>query len=265
MDCNADRLAAVLDKHGDAALHAVLLRREIGGRCLFLIGEQIYPLEGALRETLGGGFEFENEKARARLSSWLEMIGAASGDTMLHLLLRINGADEQQKVACAVQLLGRGVDWEKANEDQALPSMVDVDVFKEAFFRALPRWKAAEKQRRRQEQQEKAERAGVEAVRRKKEDAVRDAARRKANWAAVREKAAEEVKREHDRDRFHVRLQNALEKMDVREGRAKRKASEHPAAELVSSLSVQVGRAERWLRDQVCARAPSSPGARTKK
>ena len=164
-----------------------------------------------------------------------------------------------------MQLLGRGVDWERANEEGALPSMVDVDVFKEAFFRALPRWKAAEKQRRRQEGLEKAERAAVEAERKQREDAVRDAARRKAHWAALREKAADEVKREHERDRFHVRLQSALEKMDVREGRVKRPASANPAAELVSSLNVQAGRAERWLRDQLCARAPSSPGARTKK
>ena len=53
MECDSTALAAALDRHGAIALNAVLHRREIGGEGLFLLGEQVYPREGALREALG--------------------------------------------------------------------------------------------------------------------------------------------------------------------------------------------------------------------
>ena len=87
MECDATALSAVLDAHGDAALHAVLERREVGRESLYLLSGEVYPKEGALREVLGGGFQFEHEERRALLSQWLDMIGTRSGDTMLHLLV----------------------------------------------------------------------------------------------------------------------------------------------------------------------------------
>ena len=69
LDCDPDALSDALDAYGDTALHAVLQRREVTGQAYFILGEQVYPLKGALREALGGDFHFENEEARSLISA----------------------------------------------------------------------------------------------------------------------------------------------------------------------------------------------------
>ena len=249
MECDANSLSTVLDNetHGKKALNAVLQRKLIGGQPCFLLDEQVYPREGALREVLGGQFEFEAEQRREMLSAWLEMIGARTGDTMLHIVLRLNGADEDAKAACAVQLLGRGVDWEKVNGDNALCSMVDPPAFKRAFFHDLPRFRVWEQgENAKKEEERKLERVRNATKRRKEEQqAVLD--KRRAAWAAVRAKAKEDMKREAERDRFHQRLQGALAKLERRE---QKMAKANPGwVEFISDLQKMPERAERWMRD----------------
>ena len=116
LDVDAGALEQALDTHGAKAIHAVLERREVQKQGVFYIADQMYPKYGALRDVLGGDYWFEDEEQRSAISTWLDMIGAQTGDTMLHLVMRLNGCADEAKVACAVELIGRGMDWEKPNK-----------------------------------------------------------------------------------------------------------------------------------------------------
>ena len=71
------------------------------------------------------------------------MVSAAQGRRQGHAWSHARGeyldaaTGIQRKAACAVQLLGRGIDWERANGDGALSSMVDGPAFKHAFFESI--------------------------------------------------------------------------------------------------------------------------------
>jgi hypothetical protein len=246
MECDAPALATALDAHGERALHAVLKRTAIGiGVPFFVLEDQAYPRVGAMRDVIGGSFAFEDEERRALISSWLDMIGARSGDTMLHLILRLNGAEDERKAACAVQLLGRGIDWERVNNDNYLPSMVDGPAFKEAFFRALPRWREEQRKLQAVERVRAAERARKDALQRERDAAAAAALVRRARWAEVVAQAEEEKRKERERDRFHTVLQDALVKLERRETR---EARGERGGDWIGALNALPTRAERWLR-----------------
>merc|ERR1719271_1782590 len=125
---------------------------------------------------------------------------------MLHLVLRLNGADDERKVACAVELLGRGVKWERANADNVLPSMVDEAAFKQAFFRELPRWREDQQQLRKQRQRFKATQASREADERARAEEAASEERKKRRWAQLLDQANAEKARERERDSYHLQL-----------------------------------------------------------
>ena len=246
MDVDAPGLAELLDRQGSKAINAKLERQVVGGHTLYVLAEKVYKEEGALRETLGGDYKFEREEPRALLHSWLEMLGTRGGDTMLHLILRVNGVDARSKAECVVEFIGRGAQWEVANNDGALPSMVDGPAFKEAFFRLLPAWRAhfeAEKQAdyleataKRREDNRRKQRQAVEA----------EKERAKRNWENAKARVEQEIREDRQRARYVHKLEGAIEKLERREQRL---AQLNPAwTELMVDLRQLPGRFERWLK-----------------
>ena len=108
MDADPVRLGSILDEAGKGSASASLDRSGIGGRPIFWFGNTIYCRAGSLRDILGGGFQFEREDERDRIASWLEMIDAAKGDSLMHIIMRVNGVSDERKARCAVEVLGRG-------------------------------------------------------------------------------------------------------------------------------------------------------------
>ena len=220
LDVDAGALEQALDTHGAKAIHAVLERREVQKQGVFYIADQMYPKYGALRDVLGGDYWFEDEEQRSAISTWLDMIGAQTGDTMLHLVMRLNGCADEAKVACAVELIGRGMDWEKPNKAGTLAPQIDPPAFKATFLRALPKWKVESHQKKVAAAAKAAEDARGELNERRLAQERAEAQRRKAQWAKVREMQTELEEKEEQRDRFHRRLNSALEKLERREQRA---------------------------------------------
>ena len=122
VDLEPDVLGRVLDSH-PAALECELKRRDMNGHPFYVLDDRLYPVDpGSMRDALGSSFHYENEEQREQCATWLHMVGAKSGDTLLHLCLRVNGADDHDKAACAVELLGRGASFEKENVDGEVSS-----------------------------------------------------------------------------------------------------------------------------------------------
>ena len=125
---------------------------------VFSFAEEMFSPTGGIRHIFGGTFKFEHEEVRAEVGSWLEMIGAKNGDSLLHLALRLNGCEYRDQVrnapdsrtapagtfgpaacicltapgrahspqlALVVELLGQGCDFEAENDDRELPAMLD--------------------------------------------------------------------------------------------------------------------------------------------
>ena len=180
----------MLEREGRIAIDAVLQRREVNGRPIFTLANRLYVQEHALREVLGGDFYFEDEVRLGLIASWLEMMGARAGDTMMHLVMRLNGAEVEDKSACAVQLLGRHAPWEVENVDGDLASMVDTAAFRQTFFRDLPAWREENQReaKRRAEQRAKAA-TGEKAAKRQEALRKAQAELRKKHWDALRAKA----------------------------------------------------------------------------
>ena len=246
MEVDADRISDILDHEGDKAAKATLHRREVGGRTVFTLAEKLYKEESALRDVIGGEYVFEREEPRALLASWLEMIGARDGDTILHLCLRLNGVDLEEKAQCVVAMIGRGTPWEVANKDGALPSMVDHDAFREAFFHLLPAWKAKNHQREQERAREAATKRKEMATLKAREARRAEQDRTKKHWAAAKAKVDEELQQERARAKYVHRLEGALAKLERRE---QRQALTNPAwTELMTDLRQLPGRFERWLK-----------------
>ena len=247
MECDAAALSTALDAHGNIALHAVLQRKEISRQGVFVLGGQAYVRHGALRDVLGGEFCFEDEEQRAAITAWLEMIGAQTGDNMLHLVMRLNGLDDDDdKVACAVQLMGRGCDWEQPNADGTLPPMIDPTNFKSVFLRALPRWREEQQAKKIFDAAAAAEAARVAIVRREQAEMRYAAAAQKEHWAKVKAMHEQQRTKEVERDHFHRRLNSALERLERRESRA---AKGHDiVSDLGDNLRKLTVKADKWLK-----------------
>ena len=98
------------------------------------------------------------------------------------------------------------------------------------------------KQKKKSKQKKRETNGGDDAL---AKQAALDEARRKRHWATLRAKAADEVRKEDERQHLHRRLQNALTRLEKRE---QRKANENPAvAELVEDIKALPRRFERWL------------------
>jgi hypothetical protein len=247
MNADHTNLIGVLDRTGSKAVQAVLKINTCGKQPFFLLSEQLYKQEDALRDVLGGEFRFERERPKAVLASWLEMVGARDGDTMLHLVLRLNGLDEGDKADLAVELLGRGASWDVTNTEGTLPAMVDVPAFKSALFRRLPAWQRGVKLQRSRVQREQVAARHHEAVRRQRETAHAEEDRARRAWEEMRAKAREEVAAVQEREKFHKRLTATIAKLERRE---EREANRNPAwTELMHDVRQIPHRIERWLVD----------------
>ena len=168
---------------------------------------------------LGSDFAFERRKRRARIGRWLEMIGAQDGDTLLHLALRVSGAEERRKTAMVVEILGHGASFEVANARDQLPTQIDPVCFKHAFFKVLPVWRRAQEQMRAQEKTAADER---EATAEHEARMARRMARRATRHAAEAEAtrlAEERAEEERVRIAHHQKLHLAMNKVAKKEAR----------------------------------------------
>ena len=168
---------------------------------------------------LGSDFAFERRKRRARIGRWLEMIGAQDGDTVLHLALRVSGAEERRKTAMVVELLGHGASFEVANARDQLPTQIDPVCFKHAFFKVLPVWRRTQEQLRAQEKTAADER---EATAEHEARMARRMARRATRHAAEAEAtrlAEERAEEERVRIAHHQKLHLAMNKVAKKEAR----------------------------------------------
>jgi len=249
MDAEPERIGAVCEQYGDSVAEAKLECRRIRGATTFLLAEELYSRETVVRAAFGSDFRFERESARSLIASWLEMIGARQGDTVLHLVLRLNGIDDEHKAKCAVELLGRGASWEAANADNVLPSMVDGPAFKAAFLKELPAWREARRQQRLKGKRDTAEKLRQQVSVAKREHEAAEQQRQRQLWIKLREQAAEETSAARERHAFHQRLHGALAKLERRERKAEH--SNPAVAELLSDIRELPQRFERWANDQL--------------
>lgn len=190
----ADLVAVLQTLEVGRQIRARLGRRRLSKHhIVFTFGDELFSPTGGVREVLGGNYTFEQEEDRARIGSWLDMIGARQGDTLLHIALRLSGCADEDKAALVVELLGHGVDFETENEDRVLPSQLDQAVFRDAFFNGLPRWLEG----RRAEQEEevslaRAARRDVRMEERRRRQEVQQREERLAAAAAEHRRAGEE-------------------------------------------------------------------------
>jgi hypothetical protein len=176
-----------------------LQRHELAGTvAVYKFGQEAYVCGDTVNQALGGHFRFERAELRAEVGDWLDMIGCKTGDTLLHLALRLSGANEELKTRLVTELIGRGCSIEALNEAGELPAMVDQTCFRAAFFTELPKWR---KQRAREAQQEElaatlaaaaeadAARVARREVRQQERDAREAAETREAARVAAEEQA----------------------------------------------------------------------------
>ena len=251
IDADPARIGTVLDEQGGVAMSSTLQRKLVRGNPIFLLGDRLYNRKGALRDVMGGNFAFEREDVRDRIAAWFEMIDAANGDSLMHILMRINGIEAEHKARCAVEFLGRlsnlSVSWDTANADGVIASEIDSAGFKLAWLKELPAWKSEQRRRKRDRQRQAREALAQEEAKRQRDEQRKKEAGRKEGWARMRARAKEEVGELHERERFHSRLQQSLKKLEAREERQAKVNSAY--AELMTDLGALPQRFERWLRD----------------
>lgn len=76
-----------------------------------------------------GTYRFESDEElrskASKIAHWFSLIRAKPGDTVLHLALRINGADDVTKVELVTELVGHGFDFQHENDEGELPAVLD--------------------------------------------------------------------------------------------------------------------------------------------
>ena len=245
MDAEPSRIWQALEASPEVALNGQLIQRHMGGHTFFIFLERLYTADPAgVREALGSSFCFEDEATRSRLAAWLEMIGAKAGDTLLHLVMRLNGVEDTVKARCAVEILGRGASFEIENCDGELCSMVD-SAFKLAWLKELPAWRA----RREQQQHDQAAADALErrraAERRSREQQRRELAAQRTQADDARKKQLAEIQESNERRTFHQALESMLIKLDRRD---RRQEKQNPAfRELMTDLRAIPKQIEMWL------------------
>jgi len=179
------RLLEALETTKEKHLHETLQLHMLGDgqATLFVLGDEMFTPSGGTKELLGGLFRFERQETRSRIGSWLEMIGAQQGDTLLHLSMRVGGSSEEEKARVAVELLGHGCSFEVTNARGELPAAIDKAAFRRALFTMLPGWRRDAAQRREHQ-------ANIEATREAK---VRHEARMARRLARHKAQEAEEA------------------------------------------------------------------------
>jgi len=244
MDAHPARIWDALEGSPESALDCQIQRREVAGHAIFVFHERLYtPSATGVREALGSNFSFEDEGNRERLASWLEMINVKNGDTLLHLVMRLNGIDDVAKARCAVEILGRGASFEIANVDGEICSMVD-PAFKLAWLKELPAWKQRREERARQQRRTEADqrRRAMEQQRRDQARAEIETQQAAADEQVRRREA--EVKENKKRQEFHAALERMLIKLEKRDDR---QAKANPAwTELTADLRQIPRKIELW-------------------
>ena len=223
MECDPAALARVLRTLTHAEVNSLLSRSSLDAQTpMFVLGGRLFLREGGTRTIFGGAFHFQREARRAQIGEWLDMIGAKHGDTLLHVALRVGGADDELKAATVVEVLGCGCTFERVNQDGELPAVIDKAIWQAAFFRALPRW--------RQERAREDERARVAELEANLMERQRARAERRDERRARKAEAAAEAKRRADREarkaaetlKHRLKLEAQLARVSAREDELKR-------------------------------------------
>ena len=249
MKAEPQQIAAALDGSPELALSCTLQCKQVNGHRFFLLQDQLYAanLDG-VREALGSTFRFEHESLRMMLANWLEMIDAKSGDTLMHIVLRLNGIEDVVKARCTVEFLGRGASFEVENCDGELPAMVD-DAFKLAFLKELKPWNLAREEQQMERKREAAARRRMEAAKAQEQAESNVRANERERLAKLREFELAGGEAARAAREFHQKLNRALAKLDRRE---QRQAKENPAwRELVTDLRAIPTRVELWFHANV--------------
>lgn len=216
------RLLEALETLKEEHLHETLQLHTLGDgqATLFVLGDEMFTPSGGTKEMLGGVFRFERQDTRSRIGSWLEMIGAQQGDTLLHLSMRVGGSSEEAKARVAVELLGHGCSFEVPNARGELPAAIDKAAFRRALFTMLPDWRRDAAQRR--EHQANIE-ATLEAKARHEARMARRLLRHKAREAEeaeanrLEEQARRELQERIDRHERLEKISTQLTKNQMRE------------------------------------------------
>lgn len=235
-DANPELIRLSLEQSPVPALDSQIHRRVLGGHLIFVFHERLYTAHArALRSTLGSSFEFEEEGQRAEIAAWLTMVGAKEGDTLLHIVMRLNGIDDTSKAKCAVEILGRGASFEIENCDGELCSQVD-EAFKLAWLKELKAWRQQrEDDERLQLQQRKQEaRKAAEAKRRKA--AAQEVEAQRANVEEARQRELREMEEAQKRLTFHKALDRMLVKLDRREQQQEKHWQQQAWRELMTDV-----------------------------
>ena len=220
MDVDIRGLAAIIATLDVAKLQGGLVLSRVPPQAtIYVLGSETFSPSVEAGGLLGSDFNFERRELRARIGRWLEMIGAQEGDTLLHLALRLSGADERQKTAIVVEILGHGASFEAPNALDQLPTQIDPPCFKHAFFKVLPVWRRAQAQlcANQKTAADMREAAGEHEAR-----MARRMARRVARHAAAAEAARlAERRAEEERVRVlhHQKLHHTMNKVAKREAR----------------------------------------------
>ena len=240
LDLDAPALSEILGCVDPAVLHKRLTISRIPPQAtLYVLGDEMFSPSAQSRELLGSAFGFEKQQLRVRIGRWLEMIDAQEGDTLLHLAMRVNGADDMEKANVVVELLGHGASFEVNNAAHQVPSQIDPPVFRHALFRLLPLWRQTRDKVRAQEAT--ADAARQAAVQHEARMARRN--RRRAELDAEAAEAARIANADADEEQAriarHAALHQAVDKLVKREARDARR--DHGSRELWQD-------ATKWIR-----------------
>lgn len=220
MDIDIPGLRYVLADLDEAVLHEKLKLTRIPPQAvLYVLGDEMFSPKADARELLGSSFRYERQEVRVRIGRWLEMINAQEGDTLLHLALRVNGAEFGDKANLVVELLGHGLSFEVPNAANQLPPQIDPKVFRHALFRLLEPWKQARELRDKHQRNVNAAKVAAQAhekrlARREARRAARDAVDAEARRLAQQQIAEEEARIQH-----HAALHQTIDKVLKREAR----------------------------------------------
>ena len=104
-------VAAVAQRINDEAKMRMTIHVKTVSRkyVIFSFGGELFSPTGGIKHIFGCTFKFEHEGIRAELGSWLDMIGAKNGDSLLHLALRLSGCENVDKVCQPSQLFALSI------------------------------------------------------------------------------------------------------------------------------------------------------------
>lgn len=148
------------------------------------------------------------------------MINARHGDTLLHIALRVNGAEPEQKATVVTELLGQGCSHEVTNNELELPANVDQAIFHHAFLHKLPEWNRVAAAKLVQVSAEEAKLRELEMARIRKKMEIRERVQLEERAQGVRHAAQEARRQARSRRAHNALVAVGLHRLIAREARA---------------------------------------------